>query len=133
MKKIKIVGFVFMIGGIGLIIYGLISLDKRQIDLNKDFMANTILTFDFEECDNNLCIEDFTINNKGKKGSKLRYTLVNTSTDSLEKGSYTIEFNNGIKINGTYDEMASAERKLVKQSVKTNLGEVITFKLKRKN
>ncbi len=134
MNRNKIFGIILIIVGVVLLIIGIgfsFSTKKEEPTKSDDFMMNTTQFFDGITCYNNLCLSDLKIDNSSTKDTKVEFNLTNNNETTTKSSTLNLKFNTGDKISFTYKDLEPKEIIKIKVSSKSNLSEVMSYKLEK--
>ncbi len=132
MNKNQMISIVLIIIGIPLLIIGVIlSTRKENVNENDEFMSNTTQFFDGITCYNNLCLSNLKISNSSTKDTEIEFDLVNNNKTTVTSSTLRLRFDTGDKISFTYKDLEPKEIIKIKVSSKSNLSEVMSYKLEK--
>lgn len=132
MKKNKIIILILILVGLITLILGMLSLNKNEKKVTVDkFMMNTTQSFDGITCYNNLCLSNLKISNSSTKDTEVEFDLVNNNKTTMSSSTLKLRFDTGEKITFTYKSLNPKETVKIKVKTKSNLSEVMSYKLEK--
>ena len=132
MKKNKIIILILILVGLITLILGTLSLNKNEEKVTVDkFMMNTTQSFDGITCYNNLCLSNLKISNSSTKDTEVEFDLVNNNKTTMSSSTLKLRFDTGDNITFTYKDLNPKESVKIKVKTKSNLSEVMSYKLEK--
>ena len=132
MKKNKIIILILILVGLITLILGTLSLNKNEKKVTVDkFMMSTTQSFDGITCYNNLCLSNLKISNSSTKDTEVEFDLVNNNKTTMSSSTLKLRFDTGEKITFTYKDLNPKESVKIKVKTKSNLSEVMSYKLEK--